>query len=109
MGLAPAGSPNVIQGKKTKGWFRRAMQENQTNKECAVCIPDGAQLRCGDKILTFRQLSAEAYDYRDAFEFPDGSTRILQDLPEGLTFRVLSLSAREESLPQAAEQLVSHR
>ena len=74
---------------------------------CAVCIPDGARLvlhgiepalrRAHDlasvEPVTFRQLSANDYAYRDAVEFKNGLKVRLQDLEIGQVFEVLSLSS----------------
>ena len=74
---------------------------------CAVCIPDGAQLvlhgilptlqQAHDlretETVTFRQLSASAGTYRDAFEFRNGVKVRLQDLQEGQSAEVLALSS----------------
>jgi hypothetical protein len=77
------------------------------SNECAVCIPDGAQLTlvgiapalqqahglCNTERVTFRQLSAEAATYRDAVEFNNGVRLRLQDLQEGQVVHVLALSS----------------
>ena len=69
-------------------------------EECAVCIPDGAQLRLSgisasiqrrhgvseEEPVTFRQLSADAATYRDAVEFRNGEKVRLQELDEGQSF-----------------------
>jgi hypothetical protein len=77
--------------------------------ECAVCIPDGAKLilhgispalrrshdLCAVERVTFRQLSAEAATYRDAVEFENGRKVRLQDLEEGQTVVVMTLSTAD--------------
>ena len=74
---------------------------------CAVRIPDGARLvlhgiepalrRAHDlasvEPVTFRQLSANDYAYRDAVEFKNGLKVRLQDLEIGQILEVLSLSS----------------
>ena len=79
---------------------------------CAVCIPDGARLVLHgiepelrrkyalDKVetVTFRQLSANDYAYRDAVEFKNGRKVRLQDLEMGQVFEVLSLSSEREPI-----------
>lgn len=75
------------------------------NDVCAVCIPPGARLVLssvpqkvkskwdvteGTRVL-FTQTTAAAYTYRDAFLMPNGSTVLLQCLPEGMRVVVLSL------------------
>ena len=78
-------------------------------EECAVCIPDGAQLRlsgisagnqrrhgvAAEESVTFRQLSADSATYRDAIEFRNGEKVRLQELDEGQSFTVLALSSEE--------------
>lgn len=44
----------------------------------------------GTRVL-FTQTTAAAYTYRDAFLMPNGSTVLLQCLPEGMRVVVLSL------------------
>src|SRR5262249_30805321 len=82
--------------------------------ECAVCIPDGAKLvlqdipptlqllhdLCGVEPVTFRQLSADALTYRDAFEFTNGVKLRVQDLDEGQKADVVAMAPVE---PQTAE------
>ena len=73
----------------------------------AVCIPPGARLRlhdipkalrrrCGVGVteeVTFTQLSATPYQFRDAVRFNNGQEIRLQDLTESLRVDVLSLSS----------------
>ena len=87
---------------------------------CAVCIPDGAQLvlngisptlqqthdLCETEMVTFRQLSASAGTYRDAFEFRNGVKVRLQDLQEGQRALVLGLSSESAG---AREEINSRR
>jgi hypothetical protein len=84
------------------------------SRACAVCIPDGAQLMlqgispvlqqahglCAIEAVTFRQLSANSGTYRDAVEFKNGLKLRLQDLEEGQTVEVLTLSSREAGIRQ---------
>src|SRR5262245_27559222 len=93
-----------------KGWMAilKAMFAARA-RVCAVCIPDGAQLvlngiwptlkqthdLCETEMVTFRQLSASAGTYRDAFEFRNGVKVSLQDLQEGQRALVLGLSLGE--------------
>src|SRR5262249_51992358 len=91
-----------------KGWMailKRMIAAR--SRVCAVCIPDGAQLvlhgilptlqqthdLCETEAGTFRQLSASAGTYRDAFEFRNGVKVRLQDLQEGQRAEVLALSS----------------
>ena len=83
-------------------------------EECAVCIPDGAQLRLSaipawlqrrhgvsaDEPVTFRQLSADAATYRDAVEFRNGSKVRLQDLEPGQPVEVVALSSEDVNAPE---------
>jgi hypothetical protein len=77
---------------------------------CAVCIPPGARLLVrdiparlqqlwslrGEEECVFTQISANAHAYRDAVRFPGGREVRLQELPEGLSIRVLDLSGAPE-------------
>jgi hypothetical protein len=51
--------------------------------------------------VTFVQLSAEPYQYRDAIRFRDGRTVLLQKLEEGQRVDVLCLSLAEETIQPA--------
>jgi hypothetical protein len=78
-------------------------------RECAVCIPDGAQLRLdgisqklqkahnlsATEMVTFRQLSANFATYRDAVEFASGVKVRLQELEEGQHVEVQALSSEQ--------------
>ena len=78
-------------------------------RECAVCIPDGARLKLdgisqtlqevhclsATEAVTFRQLSANSATYRDAVEFENGVKLRLQELEEGQSVLVLTLSSEE--------------
>ena len=73
----------------------------------AVCIPPGARLRLRDipqalrlglnatEEVTFVQLSAEAYQYRDAVRFQNGREILLQRLGCGQQVEVLSLASSD--------------
>ncbi len=77
---------------------------------CAICIPPGARLELHDiptrlqkdysigphEQVTFVQLSADPYRYRDAIRFSNGQEVLLQKLTEGLRAEVLSLALAEE-------------
>jgi hypothetical protein len=72
----------------------------------AVCIPPGARLRVWDipdylqreidirrtEEVTFTQITASPFQYRDAIRFRHGRQILLQRLEEGQRVRVLSLS-----------------
>jgi hypothetical protein len=75
----------------------------------AVCVPPGARLLLRDipkdlqrqfdvratEEVTFVQLSAEAYQYRDAVQFRNGREVLLQRLKCGQRVEVLSLCSDE--------------
>jgi hypothetical protein len=89
--------------RKPRWWFGREVP--------AVCVPPGARLALVDvppvlrrylgightEIVTFVQLGAQAYQYRDAVRFANGRELRLQELPVGLRLRVLSLASAGES------------
>lgn len=76
----------------------------------AVCIPPGARLHVenipaqlqealnvkASEDVTFVQLSAEPFQYRDAIKFSNGREVLLQRLNEGLRMNVVSLGVTEE-------------
>jgi hypothetical protein len=75
----------------------------------AVCVPPGTRLRLHDiseqlqqqlgvgpvQEVTFTQLSAKEYEYRDAIRFENGEELLLQRLSEGQQVEVLALPAEE--------------
>jgi hypothetical protein len=85
----------------------------------AVCIPPGARLKLSgvpaslkqqyslsdSEEVTFTQLSASSYAYRDAIRFENGKTILLQDLPEGLSAKVVSLAAVDPEWEPFREEL----
>jgi hypothetical protein len=87
---------------RLKNWFSMRGEPAPS----AVCIPPGAQLRLhdipeplqrqfdvgADEEVTFVQLSAEAFSYRDAVRFNNGKEILLQKLEEGQRVDVLCLS-----------------
>lgn len=89
----------------------------------AVCIPPGARLRmrhipddlqkelgvgsCEE--VTFVELSASAYRYRDGVRFGNGREILLQYLDEGLRADVLSLAGAESVLePMIEDEIRLH-
>jgi hypothetical protein len=76
----------------------------------AVCIPPGAHLFMNHipevlrrkfalqavEDVTFVQLSADAYRYRDGIQFRNGKQVLLQELTEGVRFKVLSLASSQQ-------------
>ena len=78
----------------------------------AICVPPGARLLLRNipeesqqrfgvgaiEEVTFVQLSARAYEYRDAVRFRDGREVLLQWLKCGQQVEVLSLSSVEDQI-----------
>jgi len=76
----------------------------------AVCIPPGARLHVDGipspmqkqfglgprEEVTFVQLTAEPFRYRDAIRFQNGQVILLQKLSDGLRMEVMSLELAEE-------------
>ena len=89
--------------------FLKRMILTSGPKECAVCIPDGAQLKLEGisqelqeayhlsavEIVTLRLLSANFATYRDAVEFGNGVRIRLQELNEGLRMQVQAVSLKQ--------------
>jgi hypothetical protein len=86
----------------------------------AVCIPPGARLQV-DRIpsrmqrqfrvgpreeVTFVQLTAEPFKYRDAIRFNNGQEALLQQLSDGLRMEALSLALAEEEPKPAARSSI---
>ena len=77
----------------------------------AVCVPPGARLILSDvperlqhdlavgpiEEVTFVQLSATPFQYRDAVRFTNGRDIRLQELGEGMRVRVTKMSLPEDS------------
>jgi hypothetical protein len=57
--------------------------------------------------VTFTQLSARSYAYRDALRLPDGEPVLLQKLPEGLRVTVMALVSDEETPKIPVRELLS--
>ena len=91
------------------------------SRQTAVCVPPGARLLLRDipktlqqqfgveatEEVTFVQLSAEAYEYRDAVQFGNGREVLLQCLRCGQHVEVLSLcsgESREEEHQRREEE-----
>lgn len=97
------------------GWWKALrlwlIPEMQLNQVPAVCIPPGSRLRMSEvperlrtwfalrevEEVTFVQLSADAFQYRDAIQFYNGYQMSIQNLREGLPFQVLRLDVDERS------------
>ncbi len=98
---------------RLKSWLNPPPLKSE--KVPAVCIPPGARLRMQNipddlqkelgispaEEVTFVELSASAYRYRDGIRFKNGREILLQYLDEGLHVDVLSL-AGSENLPEPA-------
>ena len=86
-----------------------------------ICVPPGARLILRDisanlqrqldvqatEEVTFVQLSAEAYEYRDAVRFRNGREVLLQRLKRGQRVKVLSLccaDSREDEHQRREEE-----
>ncbi len=84
----------------------------------AVCIPPGARLIIEDlpqplqrelevsamEEVTFTQIGASAYEYRDALRFGNGREVLLQRLPEGQRVWVLDLGTTQDTRADEAHQ-----
>jgi len=84
----------------------------------AVCVPPGARLVLCDvperlqrdlavgpiEGVTFVQLSATPYQFRDAVRFSNGREIRLQELSEGMRVRVLTISLPEDSSFESVRQ-----
>jgi len=109
---------------ESRGWWAAVKcwlsPQTELDKIPAVCIPPGARLRMGripDQMqrsqalrpvedVTFVQLSADAYRYRDAIRFDTGCKLVLQTLGEGIPFEVVSLDLAEPEPEPLAGVLV---
>ena len=90
-----------------KTWLDPEMELDQVP---AVCIPPGAHLFMNHipeglrrkfalqavEDVTFVQLSADAYRYRDGIQFLNGKQVLLQEITEGVRFEVLSLASSQQ-------------
>lgn len=98
----------LVKEPKSKNLLSR-LAETLANpsKECAVCIPDGAELVMSGipstlqfsagvsstEVVIFRQVTEKEATHRDAVEFSNGSIVPLQELEEGQQVGVIGLSA----------------
>ncbi|MBO0859058.1 MAG: hypothetical protein J2P21_11395 [Chloracidobacterium sp.] len=90
---------------------RRWINDDMKRALPAVCIPPGARLQVDGipatlqkqfgvgphEEVTFVQLTAEPFRYRDAIRFHNGQEVLLQKLSDGLRMDVMSLSLVEET------------
>ena len=99
---------------ESRGWWAAVKAwlspQAELDNVPAVCIPPGARLRMSrvpDQMqrsqalravedVTFVQLTAEAFCYRDAIRFDNGCKVVLQTLGEGIPFEMVSLDLAEE-------------
>jgi hypothetical protein len=89
---------------------RRRINDDLRRALPAVCIPPGARLHVDGipspmqkqfglgprEEVTFVQLTAEPFRYRDAIRFQNGQVILLQMLSDGMRMDVLSLALAEE-------------
>ena len=89
----------------------RMINEDMKKAFPAVCIPPGARLQVDGiplpmqkrfgvgprEEVTFVQLTADPFRYRDAIRFANGQEILLQKLSDGLRMDVLSLALAEET------------
>jgi hypothetical protein len=89
---------------------RRRINDDLKRALPAVCIPPGARLHVDGipspmqkqfglgprEEVTFVQLTAEPFRYRDAIRFNNGQEVLLQRLSDGLRMEVMSLELAEE-------------
>jgi hypothetical protein len=115
--LLPRNSPPIQPWKGFWNRIREWFSESMIRPECAVCVPPGARLLLEDipqrlqqqlgisdtEEVTFTQLSADPYSYRDAVRFSNGREVLLQRLQAGQRMRILSLALTEELTPQESE------
>jgi hypothetical protein len=90
---------------------RRWINDDLKRALPAVCIPPGARLQVDGipaqlqkqfgvgprEEVTFVQLTAEPFRYRDAIRFHNGQEVLLQKLSDGLRMEVMSLALVEET------------
>jgi hypothetical protein len=104
---------------------RRRINDDMKRALPAVCIPPGASLHVDGipaplqkqfgvgprEKVTFVQLTAEPFRYRDAIRFNNGQEVLLQKLFDGLRMDVLSLALAEEvpaPRPAARSSILEH-
>jgi len=102
-------SPSYLQTNYRSKGFITLLAEKfvEPSMECAVCIPDGAELVMTGispafqfshgvsttEVVIFRQLSNDDATHRDAVEFRNGMVVPLQEMEVGQRVGVLALSA----------------
>jgi hypothetical protein len=107
---APAGAGVWVSFKCWVANQRRWKNGDLKRALTAVCIPPGARLHVDGipspmqkqfglgprEEVTFVQLTAEPFRYRDAIRFQNGQVILLQRLSDGLRMEVMSLELAEE-------------
>jgi hypothetical protein len=115
---AQQGKPEGSWWSRLKDWFSQPPFRNE--EVPAVCIPPGARLMVRDipediqqefsvgpvEEVVFRELTPNAYRYRDGIRFRNGREVLLQHLREGLQVDVLSLALAEFEFSPVREQEV---
>ena len=90
------------------------MMPDKSRSVVAVCIPPGARLLLRDipqrlqremrvrhvEEVTFMQINADPFTYRDALRFANGREVSLQRLKTGQRVRVLNLSSADTASPE---------
>jgi hypothetical protein len=128
MDIAAAKCPKPQEECRRSWWF--ALKEwldpvPELDRVSAVCIPPGAHLFMNHipevlrlkyalqavEDVTFIQMSADAYRYRDAIQFRNGKQVLLQEITVGVRFEVLSLASSQgtEAEPQRVPDPVIDR
>lgn len=115
------GAPEPIPSRwwsAVRSWFIPSVKKSPP----AVCAPPGTRLMLRDiplhlqreigvgaeEEVTFVQLSADAYSYRDAVRFNNGRELLLQKLMEGQRADVLCLALTDEAPQQTRAVMASH-
>jgi hypothetical protein len=122
MGLASPDDLNRTQQQTKKGlWpsIKNFFAPAVSRPVPAVCIPPGARLHLSGiperlqaeygishaEDVTFIQMSASSYAYRDAVQFSNGKQMLLQEFTEGQKVRVLSLELADRQWQPFHEEL----
>jgi hypothetical protein len=111
-------SPSYLQTETKPKKFLTLLTDTFANPsaECAVCIPDGAELVMtgispgfqfsfgisATEVVIFRQQSSEDATHRDAIEFSNGVIVPLQELEVGQRVGVIGLSAEASEMRREA-------
>jgi hypothetical protein len=107
--LRLASNPRPLQSKNCWSVLCEMFEPPRSRRMPVVCIPPGSRLLVRDipeelqsdlnvgriEEVTFTQISAAPYSYRDAIRFRNGRQITLQRLEEGQRIRVLDLSVAD--------------